>query len=289
MPTKLNRTRGRSGASSLYLCGALAVGAAVAATATYNPTSWLGSSTEEKRQQLIDDMVSNTVKVHYSQGHGSGVLFVRGEDVFCITAAHVVLDRKPRNLFENFPFGVGDPDPEGSTYGTKTIILSRHTQDEEKFEDALYTAVLVAADSNVDVAILRVKGSTVKDFPGLKGASFDLRNNKSLKPGTKTIHVGNWNDSIDSVSEGVICNPQHPMGEAGPPPWPQFRVLNVTNMVGPGSSGGPLFLESSGKCIGLIVRVENMPRDAIAIPIYEVYKWAQTLDMPLGYLFEEPA
>lgn len=247
---------------------------------------------EDQRQQYIDDMVSHSVKVGYRGGHGTGVLFVRGEDVYCITAAHVVVDRYTEGNFENLIF----PDPfrgvpraplAGRTYGTGIIWISRHTQSETRWHQAIYTAELIAADGPTDIAILKVKHATVENFPGLHGAKFDLRNNKSLKPGMKTIHVGQFHDSYNAVTDGVICNPQHPL-LYGEPPLPKFRVIQVTNMSAPGSSGGGVYLEQNGRHIGLLVRVSYFPGDAIVIPIYEVYKWAQSLDKPLGHLFEDP-
>lgn len=296
MQSTFKRRRGSATITSLYIGGTLAVSGALVATAAYPKVSWWDSvwtSAEEERLQRIADMVSCTVKVRYDGGHGSGVLFIVGEDVYCLTAAHVVYDSPPRNPYNSFPFGGGWFVPprtsdKDATFGTKSIILSLHLQDEETFKDVLYNAELVAADGPTDVAILKVVGSTVKDFPGLKGAQFDLTNNKSFPKGTRTIHVGNWFDSLNAVSEGVICNPQQPL-ENGDGPLPEFRILQTTNMVGPGSSGGPLFLESNGKCIGLVVRVSTFPGDSISIPIYEAYLWAKSLETPLGYLFEEAA
>lgn len=244
---------------------------------------------EDQRQQFIDAMVSHSVKVGYAGGHGTGVLFVKNDEVYCITAAHVVVDRETRGG----PFAdLRIPEPfrgfiSGTTYGTKIIWISRHTQSETRFHNAIYTAELIASNGPTDIAILKVKNASPDDFPALIGARFDLRNNKSLKPGMKTIHVGQFGDSLNAVTDGVICNPQHPL-RGGEPPLPRFGVIQVTNMSAPGSSGGGVYLEQNGRHIGLLVRVSYFPGDAVVIPIYEVYKWAQTLETPLGHLFEEP-
>ena len=257
--------------------------------ATPQPASWDDQQqlAEEKRLDRIDHMVDSGVKVLYRGGHGSGILFVRGNEVYILTAAHVIVNRRmairpwlllPEEL---------QPNPK-LTYGTSTIFIQRHRQDETTFANDVYIAELIVADGSTDAAILRIKHATPKNFPGLEGgASFDLRNNKSLRRGMKTIHVGNFNDSIEAVTEGIISNPQQPL-RYGTPPLPKFRVIQTTNMVAPGSSGGGVYLESTGECIGVLVRTSWMPGDALVIPVYEIDQWLNSVSDEMGELLEQP-
>ncbi len=244
------------------------------------------TTAEEKRLDRIDHMVDSGVKVLYRGGHGSGVLFVRGDEVYVLTAAHVVEDRGP-SPWTFLPEEL-QPDLQQATHGSGTIFIHRHRQNETVFTDDVYTAELIVADGPTDAAILKIKHATPENFPGLDGGVvFDLRNNKSLRKGMKTIHVGNFQDSIEAVTEGVIANPQMPL-RTGPPPLPDFRVIQTTNMVAPGSSGGGMYLESTGDCIGILVRASWMPGDGLVIPAYQIDQWLNGVSDELGVLLEQP-
>jgi len=247
-------------------------------------------SVEEQRLDRIEQMVDCGVKVLYQNGHGSGVLFVRGEEVYVLTAAHVVVDRSSRGgPFSFLPQAmVPDVVQPKRTYGTRPIWIHRHRQSVDVYATDVYIAEIVAVDGHADAAILRLKNVTPENFPGLDGgAVFDLRNNKLLRRGTKTIHVGNFHDSIEAVTEGVIANPQQPL-KHGSGPLPEFRVIQVTNMIAPGSSGGGMYLAGNGKCIGIVVRTTWIPGDSLVIPIYEIDQWLNGVSEELAVLLEQP-
>lgn len=271
----------------LGLLGVLIAAAPKPVADAPQPASWNDwwTSAEEKRLDRIDHMVDSGVKVLYGGGHGSGVLFVRGDEVYVLTAAHVVVDRRP-SPWLLLPEEL-QPDLQ-LTHGSRTIFIYRHRQDETIYADDVYTAELIVADGLTDAAILRIKHATPENFPGLDGGVvFDLRNNKSLRKGMKTIHVGNFQDSIEAVTEGIIANPQMPL-KAGRPPLPDFRVIQTTNMVAPGSSGGGMYLESTGECIGILVRASWRPGDGLVIPVYEIDQWLNGVSDELGVLLEQP-
>jgi len=276
-----------TGFALIAFLGMIVVAAPPAATpqvASWNDQQQLA---EEERLDRIDHMVDSGVKVLYRGGHGSGILFVRGDEVYILTAAHVIVDRKRSPRPWLFLPEELQPQPK-LTYGTSTIFINRHRQDETIFANDIYIAELIVADGSTDAAILRIKHATPKNFPGLEGgASFDLRNNKSLRRGMKTIHVGNFNDSIEAVTEGIIANPQLPL-RYGSGLLPKFRVIQTTNMVAPGSSGGGVYLESTGECIGVLVRTSWMPGDALVIPVYEIDQWLNGISDELGELLEQP-
>lgn len=242
---------------------------------------------EQERQARIDQMVASSCKVLYSGGHGTGVLFVRGDTVYVLTAAHVVRDWNHKTA-RRTPFGLRILDPtayKNADYGTGTIFISRHRKDVDLYHFDMYTAEVVVVDGPTDAAILKIKHATPANFPGLNGgATFELVNNKLLKPGMKTIHVGNFHVSLDAVTDGVICNPQ--MTCLGPPPLPPFRVIQVSNMSAPGSSGGGVYLEATGDLIGILVRVTWTPGDALVIPVYEIDQWLNGVSEEMGRLLE---
>lgn len=241
-------------------------------------------SAEEQRLDRIEQMVDCGVKVLYSGGHGSGVLFVRGEEVYVLTAAHVIRDRSgPNQPFQWLPQQLR---PHIGGYGKGSIWIHRHRQSETVYTTDVFAAEVIAVDGPTDAAILRIKNVTPANFPGLDGgADFDLRNNKSLRKGMKTIHVGNFNDSREAVTDGVISNPQQSL-QYGQPPLPKFRVIQTSNMCAPGSSGGAVYLESNGKCIGILVRTTWMPGDALVIPAYQIDQWLNGVSDEMGLLLE---
>lgn len=241
-------------------------------------------SAEEKRLDRIEQMVDCGVKVLYSGGHGSGVLFVRGEKVYVLTAAHVIRDRgnQPfRWLPQQLNLTKG-------SYGGGSIWIHRHRQSETIYTTDVFAAEMIAVDGSTDAAILRIKNVTPANFPGLDGgADFDLGNNKSLRKGMKTIHVGNFNASREAVTNGIISNPQQAL-QYGQPPLPNFRVIQISNMCAPGSSGGAIYLESNGKCIGILVRITGMSGNALVIPAYQIDQWLNGISDEMGLLLEQP-
>ncbi len=253
-------------------------------------TSLTNQSAEETRLDRIEHMVASGVKVRYSGGHGSGVLFVHGDEVYVLTAAHVIEDRgRGGGPFGFFPQQlVPDIVQPKKSYGANNIWIHRHRQSIDVYTTDIYIAEMIAVDGPADAAILRIKNATPANFPGLDGgAEFDLRNNKLLRKGTKTIHVGNFQDSIEAVTEGVIANPQQPL-KYGSGPLPDFRLIQVTNMIAPGSSGGGMYLEGNGKCIGIVVRTTWVPGDSLVIPIYQIDQWLNGVSDEMGVLLEQP-
>lgn len=285
----MHRFRARNGITWFAIVALLGIVAMSSAPTTPEPADmgdWW-KSTEEKRLDRIDQMVDSGCKVLYRGGHGSGVLFVRGDDIYVLTAAHVIADRNPNQPFGGFPQQLVPNSPK-ITYGKSSIFIHRHRQSEEVFATDVFAAELIAVDGPTDAAILRIKDVTIENFPDLdEGATFDLRDNKSLRRGEKTIHVGNFNDSRDAVTEGVIANPQQPLAY-GQPPLPSFRLIQTTNLCAPGSSGGAVYLEENGKCIGILVRTTWMPGDALVIPVYEIDQWLNGVSDEMGQLLEQP-
>ncbi len=247
-------------------------------------------SAAENRLDRIEHMAASGVKIIYSNGHGSGVLFVRGEEVYILTAAHVIEDRRGRRgSFGFLPQQlILDVVRLSRSYGTSSIWIQRHRQSVDVYTTDIYAAEVIAVNGHADAAILRVKNVTPKNFPGLDGgAVFDLRNNKLLRKGMKTIHVGNFHNSIEAVTEGVIANPQQPL-KHGAGPLPDFRVIQVTNMIAPGSSGGGIYLEGNGKCIGIVVRTAWSPGDSLIIPAYQIDQWLNGVSDEMAVLLEQP-
>jgi len=120
------------------------------------------------------------------------------------------------------------------------------TNDGEKYE-----AEVLAKDSVLDIAILKVKG---KDFSYLKFGDSDL-----LKPGQTVIAIGNaLAEFRNSVSVGVVSGLSRSIvaGDFSGRSELLEGVIQTDAAINPGNSGGPL-LDLAGNVIGVNVAVQR--------------------------------
>jgi len=151
-------------------------------------------------------------------GGGSG--FFISSDGFVVTNRHVVNDSEAEY----------------------TVL----TNDGEKYE-----AEVLAKDSALDIAILKVKG---KDFSYLKFGDSDL-----LKPGQTVIAIGNaLAEFRNSVSVGVVSGLARSIvaGDFSGRSELLEGVIQTDAAINPGNSGGPL-LDLAGNVIGINVAVQR--------------------------------
>jgi len=151
-------------------------------------------------------------------GGGSG--FFISSDGFMVTNRHVVNDSE----------------------ADYTVL----TNDDEKYE-----AEILAKDSALDIAILKVKG---KDFSYLKFGDSDL-----LKPGQTVIAIGNaLAEFRNSVSVGVVSGLSRSIvaGDFSGRSELLEGVIQTDAAINPGNSGGPL-LDLAGNVIGVNVAVQR--------------------------------
>tara|TARA_B100000745_G_C20150979_1_gene394616 strand:- start:794 stop:1348 length:555 start_codon:yes stop_codon:yes gene_type:complete len=137
-------------------------------------------------------------------------------------------------------------------------VTNKHVVDDDKAEYTVltndgkkYDAEILAKDSALDVAILKVKGS---DFPYL---SFD--NSDRLKPCQTFIAIGNALAKFrNSVSVGVVSGLSRYI-YCRRRVW-QIRtawgVIQTDAAINPGNSGGPL-LDIKGNVVGVNVAVSR--------------------------------
>ncbi len=160
--------------------------------------------------------------------------------------------------FENIGSGVM-LDPKGLIV-TNEHLISKAVTIRVKFTNRQeYEAKVIAADPEMDIALLRITDK--KEFPFLKV------NKKSLRVGEKAIVIGNPYGLSSSVTTGVISA----LG----------RNLKINNKVyanliqtdaaiNPGSSGGAL-LDADGSLVGIVTAIyEEGKGIGFAIPIEDV-------------------
>jgi S1-C subfamily serine protease len=114
-----------------------------------------------------------------------------------------------------------------------------------------YGVEILARDSALDIAILKVKG---KDFSYLEFGNSDI-----LKPGQTVIAIGNaLAEFRNSVSVGVVSGLSRSIVAGDFSGRSEFLegVIQTDAAINPGNSGGPL-LDIAGKVIGVNVAVQR--------------------------------
>jgi len=139
-----------------------------------------------------------------------------------------------------------------------SVVTNRHVIDDDKAEYTVltndgkkYDAEIVAKDSMLDVAILKIKGA---DFPYLS-----FGNSDGLKPGQTVIAIGNaLGEFRNSVSTGVVSGISRSIvaGDMFGRSEQLEGVIQTDAAINPGNSGGPL-LDIKGNVIGVSVAVER--------------------------------
>lgn len=138
------------------------------------------------------------------------------------------------------------------------IVTNKHVVDDEKAEYTVltndgkkYDAKVLAKDSALDVAILKVEGN---DF---KYLSFG--NSDALKAGQTVIAIGNaLAEFRNSVSVGVVSGLSRSItaGDMFGKAEQLEGVIQTDAAINPGNSGGPL-LDIKGQVIGINVAVQQ--------------------------------
>jgi S1-C subfamily serine protease len=138
------------------------------------------------------------------------------------------------------------------------IVTNKHVVDDDKAEYTVltndgkkYEAEILAKDSTLDVAILKVKGG---DFPYLSFGDSD-----KLKPGQTVIAIGNaLAEFRNSVSVGVVSGLSRSVvaGDMFGRSEQLEGVIQTDAAINPGNSGGPL-LDIAGRVIGVNVAVSR--------------------------------
>lgn len=138
------------------------------------------------------------------------------------------------------------------------IITNKHVVDDDTAEYTVFTndgkkynAKILAKDSMLDVAILKVEG---KNFSYLSFSNSDL-----LKPGQTVIAIGNaLAEFRNSVSRGIISGLSRSIiaGDFFGKSEQLENVIQTDAAINLGNSGGPL-LDLNGSVIGMNVAVQQ--------------------------------
>lgn len=125
--------------------------------------------------------------------------------------------------------------PDGYVVTNHHVIDGAHTIHIQTSTGAVLNAQLVADDSNLDLALLKVNGSFM---------ALTLGNSDDVLVGQRVVAIGNPLGLSFTVTQGII-SALHRVGQNGLPAYIQTDVT-----LNPGNSGGPL-ITSSGEVVGM--------------------------------------
>jgi len=162
-----------------------------------------------------------TVLIESAHGFGSGFVVQRGPRLFVWTAAHVVRECNLLKIRQVIRF-------EGHKVG-----------------ESAFLATVIARDEKLDLALLYL------DAPGNYFSPVRFSHTDVLPVGVELYHVGNFaGPRLDgSVSTGILSQIGISPGFDG---WPWPVVDQMTTIIVPGSSGGPVFT-GNGSVVGVAV------------------------------------
>ncbi len=221
---------------------------------------------------IPDDLQSISVTIKSDGSQGSGTLITRmvGNDLitFVLTAGHVIDNlRSTRQVIKNG--------------NTKTIVFYRDAEILQELQEngrrvgeVKYDAKVVKvseAEFGEDLAVLMVYKT--KAYPKDNSAKFRL-NNYIPEIGKNVVHVGSLLGQVgaNSFTNGLISQTGRTIEvESG-----VKRVFDQTTVTAfPGSSGGGVFLASTGEYVGMLVRGSQQQGFNLIVPVRRMYKWAE--------------
>jgi serine protease Do len=100
-----------------------------------------------------------------------------------------------------------------------------------------YTAKVIAADKDKDLALLEVKTSNEKIKP--------IQFADSYTTGQTAIAIGHPDGLNYSVSKGIISNADRRLDTSG------AKLIQIDTAISPGNSGGPL-VDAAGNLLGIV-------------------------------------
>ena len=210
----------------------------------------------------LDSLVlepSVTVKANY--GTGSGVVFVRGDRCFVLTAGHVVASL--RHVVTRLDKREGRERKE-ERFDDASIVQVLY-QEGRKVGKVEFDAKVIAysdAEDGEDLALLEIR----KRAFVTRGARF-AKDTKPLAIGTRIYHCGSLQGELgsNSLTDGIISR----VGRVF-----KNKVYDQTNATAfPGSSGGGVFTED-GEYVGMITRGAGETFN-LFIPARRIKSWLE--------------
>lgn len=118
-----------------------------------------------------------------------------------------------------------------------------------------FNAKIIGIDSNIDLAVLKIEGTSNLPF-------MDLGDSSKIRPGEWVIAIGNPYGFSNTVTAGIISATGRTLEDLG-----KKNLIQTDTPINPGNSGGPL-IGIDGKVIGVNVAIAAGAQGiGFAIPI----------------------
>lgn len=184
-----------------------------------SPTTYQQVSTESVAEQVVHRSVKIHTVIEDKLAIGSGVMYEKDGEMFVLTAAHVIGEGKGLIIIEQI-----DP----NTDETVTTM-----------------GQVVASDADSDWTIIRSVGDSRCVIGGTAFSTSPPRIGQGVYAAGCPLGEEN------TVTEGIIANTRRGVE------WNHDKHLVVTCNGTHGSSGGGVYDASTGKCIGIVVRLNS--------------------------------
>lgn len=212
----------------------------------------------------IQDLQDVSVTIRSGRSQGSGVLFVRGDRTFVWTAGHVVDNlRKTRHVV------LKGNDMTVVEFKDAELVREFRQEGRRIGEEKMDCRVIRFSDARQghDLALLEVRkrGYTTKTVVFYNGEDIPA-------VGTELFHVGSLLGQFgsNSLTTGVVSQIGRvlDLGANG------VTFDQVSTPGFPGSSGGGVFVKSTGEYMGMLVRGagENF---CLVVPVRRMRSWAK--------------
>lgn len=230
--------------------------------------------------QIVEKVTPSVVGVHstFANSSGTGTGIILSSDGYIITNAHVVQtetqERTNNNgggngfgngynsyndIFEYF-FGGGM----GGSYQTVTKNAEKVTIVLSSDEDTEYEAEIIGADTDSDLAVLKINAE------GLNLIAAEFGSSDELTMGSKAVAVGYPLGLGLSASEGIVSGLNRTLSvELSAGGSAPLTLIQTDAAINPGNSGGPL-LNEYGQVVGITSSKlvnSNIEGMGFAIPI----------------------
>ncbi len=222
-------------------------------------------------QKIINHLQDISLTIKSGDSQGSGTVFTRkeGEDTvsYVWTAGHVI-----SHLKTNRSVLINGNEKTVTEFRDAQVVMEFQQEGRKIGETVVDAKVVRYSDPETgrDLALLQVRKKNFAEAS--RTASF--YNSAVIPPvGTKLYHVGSLLGQFgsNSLTQGSISQTGRVL-QLGTSAGTVFDQTSVTAF--PGSSGGGVFLESTGEYVGMLVRGAGEQFNFI-VPIREMRAWAK--------------
>lgn len=218
--------------------------------------------------QTVADIIDSSAVIYVKvedeyRAFGSGAFVVRGDDVYVLTCSHLLRTVRHKLMKE-------DKEDEQQYAYDDVLVLELLTDSKGRVTAKEHEAEVIKASSDFkyDLAVLRLRSPK---FKAPQSTTFE-KSELPPKIGSKLYHVGTYHNPFHyrSLTDGIVSGTNRDFGE-------DDAILDqCTCTCQPGSSGGGVFLPTSGEYVGMMVRASDVGDNcSYYIPIRTIRKWAK--------------